>query len=92
MFSSQCFSFTSHLVLYLFQLFKSRQVSATKQEERNARRSFDILSHYIIVWISVMTSPRSFQLDFWLLVIALMDLAPLVYAICKVTISLCSRY
>jgi hypothetical protein len=86
------FSITSHLVLYLFQLLKSRQVSAVKLDERNARRSFDILSHYVIVWISVMTSPRSFQLDFWLLVIALMDLAPLVYAIGNVTISLCSGY
>ena len=86
----------SHLALIFFQLVKSRlemTESGRKNETRYRDRRFriDILSHYVVVWMSVLTSPRSFQLDFWLLVIALMDLAPLVYAVYRASVLLYTR-
>ena len=72
----------AHLILGVVQVIR------VKLDENCSDRSrrivgVDVLSHYVVVWTSVMTSPKSFQLDFWLMVVALMDLAPLVYAIAK---------
>ena len=81
-----CCSLSAHLLLYLIQLICYKMNSSLyKNGSTNHPRSWlnyiDVLSHYALVWVSVLTSPRSLQLDFWLLVIALMDLAPLIYSV-----------
>jgi len=40
-----------------------------------------ILQHYCLIWLSIITSPRGLQLDFWLVLAVFMDCAPVVISI-----------
>ena len=40
-----------------------------------------ILQHYCLIWLSIITSPKGKQLDFWLFFAVFMDCAPVVISI-----------
>ena len=40
-----------------------------------------ILQHYCLIWLSIITSPKGKQLDFWLFLAVFMDCAPVVISI-----------
>ncbi len=46
-------------------------------------RSYIVLQHYILVWLSVLSSPKGNQLDCWLLILGVMDLGPILVSIYK---------
>lgn len=52
-----------------------------------------ILQHYVIVWASILTSPKGAQLDSWLMVMVFMDLSPIVWCIlCSFHDSVAQRF
>jgi hypothetical protein len=52
-----------------------------------------ILQHYVIVWASILTSPKGDQLDSWLMVMVFMDLSPIVWCIlCSFHDSVAQRF
>merc|ERR1712072_1120182 len=40
-----------------------------------------VLYHYFLVWISIVTSPKGYQLDIWLLILLIMDCVPMVMSL-----------
>ena len=40
-----------------------------------------VLQHYCLIWLSIITSPKGKQLDFWLFFAVFMDCAPVVISI-----------
>merc|ERR1712038_1920987 len=50
-------------------------------EDEIENNGMAVLQHYIIVWLSIVTSPKGSQLDSWLMVMVIMDIAPLAWCI-----------
>ena len=75
------FSLGGHLVAYLIRKqMNSKSQESDYEETENLSRS-SIMQHYVLVWLSILTSPRGLQLDFWLFVLVVMDCAPIVISI-----------
>ena len=43
--------------------------------------SHTLLQHYCLIWLSIITSPRGWQLDFWLCILVIMDCLPILISI-----------
>ena len=37
--------------------------------------------HYLLLWLSIITSPRGTQMDTWLSIMCIMDFMPMIYAL-----------
>ena len=76
------FSLGGHLATMLLRRqFGQNKTEIDDYEETESLRQSSVLQHYLIVWLSILTSPRGLQLDFWLIVLLLMDCTPILISV-----------
>ena len=75
------FSLGGHLAAYLVRRQLNSKTQEIDYEESENLSKSSIMQHYVLVWLSILTSPRGLQLDFWLFVLVIMDLMPIVISI-----------
>lgn len=84
---------SAHTILSLLchsALFVIRKITRQEKEENNLFRQ-SLLQHYCLIWLSIITSPKGGQLDFWLFTIILMDCLPICISI-YLTLKYCFDY
>merc|ERR1719414_1111595 len=63
------------------EYFDSTLECDIEDDDEVENNAMAVLQHYIIVWLSIVTSPKGSQLDSWLMVMVIMDIAPLAWCI-----------
>jgi len=89
-------SLISHTTLLIYRkIIKERRnnIETYKNEEYqyNDAGSNTLFHHYILIWLSIITSPKGWQLDIWLCILVFMDCAPIFISIFN-TIQYCIHH